>query len=92
MADLTPVQILVAVVLGLLPTVRWIVSTPVSTPREAVGFIVVALTGVLFLITQGTNPLTETGFLAYLGASAGGLLLFEAAQKAYGAMAPAPPK
>lgn len=89
MADVTVVSVAAALVFGLLPSLRWALSEPKSSPREIAAYVVVVLGGVGYLLVQGMNALDPTGVgvLAYLGAGGVGTLLVDGA-KAAGAALP----
>lgn len=81
---LTLVQIAAGIVLALIPTLRWALSAPQSTPRELTGYVVLALVGAIALISEMVNPLSGSlaDIAAYLGAGALGTMLIDAGSRA----------
>ncbi len=84
MVDLTIAGVVAAIVFGLVPALRWALSTPPSTPREIAAYILTTAVGVVYLLlVTAVNPLAPdgSGALAYLGAGTIGTYLVDGAGK-----------
>lgn len=83
MADISAIAVVAGIILGLIPSLRWALSTPLSSPREIAGYILLTAAGVIYLLVMGINPLAPdgTGVLAYIGAGGVGTLLIDAAAR-----------